>query len=73
MSHQNLTHPTGRKVEIITRPKETLGFTVLSKRWVVERTLVWLSRDRRLAKDFETHVENAAAYIQIAMIKLLTR
>ena len=40
---------------------------------VVERTFAWLCRNRRLAKDFETHVENATAYITIAMIKLLTR
>ena len=63
----------GRRIEIITRPKGAIGFTLLPRRWVVERTFAWLCRNRRLAKDFETHVENAAAYIQIAMIKLLTR
>ncbi len=46
---------------------------VRSSEWVVERTFAWLCRNRRLAKDFETRVDNAAAYLQLAMIKLLTR
>ncbi len=40
---------------------------------MVERTFARLCRNRRLAKDFETRVDNAAAYLQLAMIKLLTR
>ena len=39
----------------------------------VERTFAWLWRNRRLAKHFETRVDNAAADLQFAMIKLLTR
>ncbi len=41
-----------------------------SSEWVVERTFAWLCRNRRLAEDFETRVDNAAAYLQLAMIKL---
>ena len=63
----------GRRVEIITRAKHATGFTVLPRRWVVERSFAWLSRNRRLAKYLETHVEYAAAHLQLAMIKLLTR
>ena len=62
-----------RSVQIITRPKGTVGFTVLPRRWVVERTFAWLCRNRRLAKDFETRVDNTQAYLQLAMIKLLTQ
>ena len=40
---------------------------------VVERTFAWLCRNRRLATDFETRVDNAAANLQVAMIKLSTR
>ncbi len=40
---------------------------------VVERIFAWLSRNRRLAKDFESHTENATAYPYVALIKLMTR
>ncbi len=46
---------------------------VRSSEWVVERTFAWLCRNRRLANDFETRVDNAAAYLELATIKLLTR
>jgi len=40
-------------IEIVRRMADTIGFEVLPRRWVVERTLAWLNRNRRLAKDFE--------------------
>ena len=40
-------------VEIVKRSDQAKGFVVLSKRWIVERTLAWLNRCRRLAKDWE--------------------
>ena len=46
---------------------------VRSSEWVVERSFAWLCRNRHFAKDFETRVDNAAADLQLAMIKLLTR
>ncbi len=60
-------------LEIIKRNDKVKGFEVLPKRWIVERTLAWISRNRRLAKDFEALAENAVTYIYIAMIKLMTR
>ena len=42
-------------IEIVRRMADTIGFEVLPRRWVVERTLAWLNRNRRLAKDFEPH------------------
>jgi transposase len=59
--------------EIIKRLEATVGFHVLRRRWVVERTLAWLNRNRRLAKDFEATVESALAWILIASIKMLSR
>ena len=44
-----------------------------SRRWVVERTIAWLNRNRRLAKDFETTIESAQAWLFIPSVKLLTR
>jgi putative transposase len=46
---------------------------VLSRRWVVERTFAWLSRNRRLTKDFEQTISSATAWLFIASIQLLTR
>jgi transposase len=46
---------------------------VLPKRWVVERTLAWLNRCRRLAKDFEATIEFSLAWLLIALAFLLTR
>ncbi len=40
---------------------------------MAERSFAWLCRNRRLAKDFETRVDNAAAYLRLATIELLTR
>jgi transposase len=40
---------------------------------VVERTIAWLNRNRRLAKDFESTIESAQAWLFIASVKLLSR
>ncbi len=60
-------------LEIVQRPADTRGFDILARRWVVERTLSWLKRNRRLAKDFEATVATAQAWLFIASVQLLTR
>ena len=47
-------------------------FIVLPKR-IVERTLAWISRCRRLARDYERHARKAAAFVRLAMIRLMLR
>ena len=47
-------------------------FELLPRRWVVERTIVWLGCCRRLAKDFEATIESAVAWVFIAHIRRLT-
>ena len=42
-------------------------------RWVVERTLAWFGRNRRLAKDFETTIASGEAWLWLASVQLLTR
>lgn len=60
-------------IEIIRRSDTAKGFEVLPRRWVVERTFGWLGRCRRLAKDWEKCIESAAAWVNIASIKVMTR
>ena len=65
----------GRKLrlEIVSRPEGTKGFLLLPKRWVVERTFAWLSRYRRLSKDYEYLTQTSEAMIHVAMINLMVR
>ena len=58
-------------IEIVKRI--AAGFHVLPRRWVVERTLAWLNRNRRLAKDFEATLASATTWIYIASVNLLIR
>jgi transposase len=61
------------KVDISPKIK-TVGFHVVPKRWVVERTFAWLNNSRRLAKDFEKTVDSAEAFIKIShFLTLLKR
>ena len=60
-------------LEIVKRSDVAKGFELVPRRWVVERTLAWLNRNRRLAKDFEALIETAAAWLMLASVKLLSR
>ena len=60
-------------IEIVKRSDKAKGFVVLPRRWVVERTLAWLNRNRRLSKDFEKNIASATAWLFIASIQLFTR
>lgn len=59
-------------VEIVRR-SDVGKFVVLPKRWVVERTIAWLNRCRRLAKDWECLNRNALAFLRWASIRLMLR
>jgi putative transposase len=47
------------------------GFIVKPRRWVVERTFAWLGRYRRLSKDYEAKCDTSAAWVWIAMSRIL--
>jgi transposase len=65
---------TGQVVlEIVKRSDAAKGFVVVAKRWIVERTFGWLGRCRRLAKDVENLTRTQLAFVQLAMIRLMTR
>jgi len=61
------------KTEIVKRSDKVKGFVVLPKRWIVERTIAWLNRCRRLAKDWENLNRNALAFLKLASIRLMLR
>lgn len=62
-----------RTLQTILRPVEAVGFVVLPKRWVVERTFAWLGRYRRHSKDYERKTESSEAMIYLSMIHLMSK
>jgi putative transposase len=63
----------GLVTEIVRRCNGLKGFVVLPKRWIVERTIGWLGRCRRLAKDWENLDHSALAFLRLASIRLMLR
>jgi len=61
------------KLEIVKRSDAANGFVVLPKRWIVERTIAWLNRCRRLAKDWENLNRKALVFLRLASIRLMVR
>ena len=60
-------------LEIVRRLGDRTGFYVLPKRWMVERTLSWLVKSRRLARDYETQTASSEAIIYLVMIRLMLK
>ena len=61
------------ETEIVRRSDHAKGFVRLPKRRIVERTIAWLNRCRRLAKDWENLNRNALAFLKLASIRLMLR
>ena len=61
------------EIEIVKRSDQVSSFVVLPKRWIVERTIAWLNRCRRLAKDWECLNRKALAFLRLASIRLMLR
>lgn len=59
-------------IEIIKR-SDAHRFVILPRRWVVERTIAWLNRCRRLAKDWEASIASSEAWLLVASIRRMTR
>jgi transposase len=61
------------RLEIVKRPDDLHTFKVLPRRWVVERTLAWITRHRRTVRDYERLPAHHETYIYWAMIIVMTR
>lgn len=61
------------EVKVVKRSDSVQGFSVLPRRWVVERTFAWLMHHRRLVRDHERTETSAAAWIYIVMVRLQLR
>ena len=64
-------HHEQLQIVVVPRNADVKGFQVLPRRWVVERTFGWLTRCRRLARDYERKTAHAEAMIDVAMIRLM--
>jgi putative transposase len=63
----------GWETVVVRRPREAVGFEILPRRWVVERTFAWIGRCRRLSKDYEELTGCSEAFVSLAMIHLMLR
>ena len=72
--HTNLTDHYSARFNLTNTPREwSVPTTVLPRRWVVERTLAWLNRCRRLAKDWEASIASSEAWMVVSSIRRMTR
>ena len=60
------------RLQVVKR-SDPAGFAILPKRWIVERTFAWISRNRRLARDFERYATTVVAFVRLAMIRIMLR
>lgn len=66
--------PFGKlRLEIVRRCDRAKGFQVLPKRWIVERTFGWLSKSRRLCRDYEVRLDHSEAMVRICMIRIMLK
>ncbi|MET8779157.1 transposase [Nocardia sp. NPDC004654] len=68
-AHQHLA----LTLDIVKRSDDTTGFVVLPRRWVVERTLAWITRRRRCVRDYERLPAHHEAMVTWSMITLMSR
>ena len=81
-----ITERLGLSLEIVQRtrrwvwvPKDVepepipVGFEVIERRWVVERTFAWISRNRRMSRDYEFLAETTEALVYVCMIRLMVK
>jgi putative transposase len=73
LEHWMATQRSRWTVEIVSRPPGSHGFTLLPKRWVVERTFAWLGRYRRNSKDYERRTDSSESMLRVSSIQSMLR
>lgn len=68
-----VTQELGWVLEIVKHLVKVVGFKLLPRRWVVERSFGWFNRSRRLSKDYETNTSSSEAMIMLVMIRIMLR
>jgi transposase len=63
----------GWLLRLVQREEDQTGFTVQTKRWIVERTFSWMGGSRRLAKDYEYLPKVSEAIVRISVMRLMIR
>jgi transposase len=58
-------------LRVVKRNDDVKGWSVLPRRWIVERTFAWLWRNRHLSRDYERHCELSGAWIDATLIHLI--
>jgi putative transposase len=61
------------RLQVVQRKPGTLGFEVLQWRWLVERTLSWISANRRLAREYERDPRASETWVYMAMVRVLLK
>jgi transposase len=64
---------TKMMLEVIEKPAEQVGFAVIPKRWVVERTFAWIGRSHRLSKEYEQACERSESFIYLSSIHIMLK
>lgn len=63
----------GIRLEVVKLPEAKMGFVLLPRRWVVERSFGWMSRFRRLARDYERLADTLIGFHFIAFVMLMVK
>jgi putative transposase len=63
----------GIELEVVEKPADQKGFAVLPRRWVVERSIAWLNRSRRLSKDYEQRPDATESWCYVSSTHLLLK
>lgn len=61
------------EMRIVKRNEEQVGFEVQPWRWIVERTFAWISKNRRMSKDYEVYTGTSEAFVYMAMTRIMLK